>query len=96
MKQRLNGLLYTPPCKWDRLVVIFLAVAGFFLWNHPDIVETAQHTQILLKDIFSGNFFRILSRHHGCKGRVGLCQRRPLSHSILCVVCYMGFASVLA
>ena len=44
------------PCKWDTVFVIICAVAAFFLWNHPDISETAQHTKILLDDIFQGRF----------------------------------------
>ena len=86
MKQRLNGLLYTPPCKWDRLVVIFLAVAGFFLWNHPDIVETAQHTQILLKDIFSGNFFAFYQDTMDAKAVLGYANAAHY-HILFYVLC---------
>lgn len=38
------------------LLCVF-AAAAFFLWNHPDIQETARHTHILLDDVFSGRFF---------------------------------------
>ena len=45
------------PGKLDVLAAAVLGLAAFFLWNHPDIVETAQHTRILLDDVFSGRFF---------------------------------------
>lgn len=45
------------PQKSDVFLAAALGLAAFFLWNHPDIIETAQHTRILLDDVFSGRFF---------------------------------------
>lgn len=45
------------PGKGDAAALAVLALAAFFLWNHPDIQETAQHVHILLDDLFSGQFF---------------------------------------
>ena len=45
------------PGRGDAAALAVLALAAFFLWNHPDIQETAQHVHILLDDLFSGQFF---------------------------------------
>lgn len=45
------------PQKSDVFLAAALGLAAFFLWNHPDIIETAQYTRILLDDVFSGRFF---------------------------------------
>lgn len=44
------------PGKVDLIVFCVLVGVSFFLWNHPDIEETARHTQILLDDMTSGRF----------------------------------------
>ncbi len=62
-----NGL----PCKWDSVFVIVCAVAAFLLWNHPDISETAQHTKILLDDIFQGRFLNFYQDTMDAKATLG-------------------------
>lgn len=40
----------------DFLILGTIALCFFFLFAHPDIAETAQHTRIFLDDLFSGRF----------------------------------------
>lgn len=49
------------PGKACLAAVCALAVGAFFLWNHPDIAETARHTRILLDDVFAGRFLDFYS-----------------------------------
>ena len=59
------------PGKLDVLAAAVLGLAAFFLWNHPDIVETAQHTRILLDDVFSGRFFSFYQDTMDAKATLG-------------------------
>lgn len=53
---KLENLLYAAPSKLDYALFAVAAFACFFLFNHPDIEETARHAYILIKSTFDGQF----------------------------------------
>lgn len=50
------------PCKAEYIAAGVILVLLFFMFNHDDILETANHTWLLLEDTFSGNFMDYYTR----------------------------------
>lgn len=45
------------PSRAEYIVFGLIAAAFYFLFNHPDIIETARHSYILIRSTLNGNFF---------------------------------------
>ncbi len=50
------------PSRAEYIAAGIILILLFFMFNHDDILETANHTWLLLEDIFSGNFFEFYTR----------------------------------
>ncbi|MEG1125956.1 MAG: glycosyltransferase 87 family protein [Oscillospiraceae bacterium] len=45
------------PLKWEYVLAACVGMVAFLLFAHPDIIETANHSWLLLQNTFKGNFF---------------------------------------
>ncbi|MEG0396943.1 MAG: hypothetical protein RR612_09465, partial [Oscillospiraceae bacterium] len=45
------------PLKWEYALAACVGMVAFLLFAHPDIIETANHSWLLLQNTFKGNFF---------------------------------------
>ena len=52
----LRGHLSAGPARLEYILFALLAGACFLLFNHPDILETARHSYILIRSTLDGNF----------------------------------------
>ena len=64
-----NDKKLQPQCglkNYDKILIFAAFVAGFFLFSHPDLWETANHGYVFLESLFSGkvlHFYEICARH---------------------------------
>ena len=66
---RLGSGLSAAPTRLEYILFALAAAACFLLFNHPDILETARHSYILIRSTLDGNFLQFfedtLSRTYG-------------------------------
>ena len=64
-----NDKKLQPQCglkNYDKILIFAAFAAGFFLFSHPDLWETANHGYVFLESLFSGkvlHFYEICARH---------------------------------
>ena len=63
-----NDKKLQPQCglkNYDKILIFAAFAAGFFLFSHPDLWETANHGYVFLESLFSGkvlHFYEICAR----------------------------------